>query len=289
MADNGNFQFKSLANTDFDTLYKAFSIAFANYDFQVNELQLKSMFKRRGFNSELSFAMFDGDKIASFLCIGIGNYNGIPTAYDTGTGTLPDYRGRGLSSKIFEYAAPVLREKNIKQYLLEVLQHNTNAISAYTKAGFEITRDYNFYVQKKEEVINKIKTPGIQCSIKQIKLEDYESIADFWDFTPSWQNSFESLKRAASDIITLGAFVDGRLAGYCVFAPGTGDIGQIAVDKNFRRKGIASLLLGEVSKMNVKDVLKTVNIVSSSEAITGFLASKNINVSGKLYEMIKKI
>ena len=95
-------EIKSLSNISFDELFGAFEQAFADYEIQLNKAELMTMLKRRGFNPELSFAVFDGDKIVSFTCNGIGDFNGTPTAYDTGTGTLKDYRGRGLATRIFE-------------------------------------------------------------------------------------------------------------------------------------------------------------------------------------------
>lgn len=132
-------EIRSLADTDFDTLYEAFSQAFADYEVQINGAQLRRMLKRRGFDARLSFAAFDGDRIAAFTLNGIGNYDGLPTAYDTGTGTLEAYRGQGLATRIFEHSIPYLKEAGIGRYLLEVLQHNTKAVSVYRKLGFDVT------------------------------------------------------------------------------------------------------------------------------------------------------
>ena len=148
---------KSLTKTNFDTIYQAFSLAFADYEFQRNKEELQTMLKRRRFNPDLSFAAFDGDEIVAFTLNGIGVFNGISTAYDTGTGTLKEYRGKGLATKIFEYSIPSFKERNIKQYLLEVLQHYTIAVSVYRNLGFETTREFNYYVC--ENLIISIKNP----------------------------------------------------------------------------------------------------------------------------------
>ncbi len=49
-------EIKSLGKTGFETIIKAFSQAFADYDIQLNAGELKTMWKRRGFNPDLSFA-----------------------------------------------------------------------------------------------------------------------------------------------------------------------------------------------------------------------------------------
>ena len=280
---------KSLGKISFNTIFKAFNQAFAGYEVQLNSAQLQTMLKRRGFNPELSFAAFDRDEIIAFTLNGTGDFNGIPTAYDTGTGTLKDYRGKGLATKIFEYSIPYLRKMNIEQYLLEVLQHNTKAVSVYKHLGFEVTREFNYFIQKNEEINNEHRTVNVPYSIKPTGIERFSSISDFWDFYPSWQNSFESIKRATDDFVNLGVFAEEKLIGYCIFEPASGDIMQIAVEKQNRRKGIATLLLKEVVKLNKNDTVKIVNTDILCSSITNFLKAKDIAVKGKQFEMIKKI
>lgn len=282
-------EIKSLGNTDFDVVFEAFSGAFADYEMQLNKVQLQSMFQRRGFDPDLSFAAFDAGKIVAFTCNGIGNFEGIPTVYDTGTGTLRNYRGQGLATRIFEYSLPYLREKGFKQYLLEVLQHNTKAVSVYRNLGFEVTHEFYYFNQENNVVRNKIKSVGTLYKIKTINIQEHNEIPDFWDFYPSWQNSFESIYRASGDFISYGVFVDDKLLGYCVFEPASGDITQLAVDKNYRRKGFGSLLLQEILKVNKHGSVKAVNTDVNCNSIKGFLEAKNIVMKGKQFEMIKKI
>lgn len=280
---------KSLKDIHFDVICEAFNQAFANYEVQINKVQLQTMLKRRGFDPELSFAAFDGDKIVAFTLNGIGDFKGIRTAYDTGTGTLKEYRGQGLATQVFEYSIPFLREAGIKQYLLEVLQHNTKAVSVYRNLGFAVTREFYYSMQTNEHISNLIKESDTLYSVKRISIDQLDLFTEFWDFTPSWQNSFESIQRAVDDFICLGVFVDGRIVGYCVFEPISGDLTQIAVDKKYRRQGIASLLLKEILNLNKNSILKIVNKDVSCDSITDFIKAKNIEVKGKQFEMIRKI
>jgi len=282
-------EIKSLGKTDFETITKACIKAFADYELQLDAEELKTMWKRRGFNPDLSFAAFEGEDIVAYTLNGIGDFNGIKMAYDTGTGTLKEYRGQGLATKIFEYSIPYLKAANINHYLLEVLQHNTKAVSVYRKIGFEVTREFNYFIWKNEELKNKIKKIEIPCSIAEIEIEKHVFVSDFWDFYPSWQNSFESIQRTREDFISLGAFTEGKLIGYCVFEPISGDITQIAIDKPHRRKGIASLLLHEVGKLNKNAKMKLVNTDISCNSIVEFLKVKDIEILGKQFEMIKEI
>ncbi|WP_321282361.1 GNAT family N-acetyltransferase [Marinifilum fragile] len=282
-------EIKSLGKIELETIFNAFSKAFADYDIQINFTAFRAMLKRRGFNPELSFAAFEGDDIVAFTLNGIGNYNGKKMAYDTGTGTLKQYRGQGLATKIFEYSIPFLKKENINHYLLEVLQHNTKAISVYKNINFSITREFNYFVWKNEEFKNEIEKVRTPFRIESIDIEEYEMLSDFWDFYPSWQNSFESIQRVREDFVILGVFIDKKLIGYCIFEPESGDITQIAVDKEHRRKGVASQLLVEVSKQNKCSTTKIVNTDINCNSIVDFLKAKNVELTGKQFEMIKEI
>lgn len=282
-------EIKSLANIDFDTLFRAFARAFADYELQQDKTQLQSMLKRRGFDPELSFAAFEGDRIVAFTFNGIGLYNGIPTAYDTGTGTLKEYRSKGLATAIFEYSIPHLKKANLKQYLLEVLQHNTKAVSVYRNLGFETTREFNYFIQENAQVINPVSPLEPPYWIKPILLQEHPVIPGFWDFQPSWQNSTEAIQRSPENFVSLGIFTGNKLVGYCVFELASGDVTQLAVDKNHRRKGIASYLLREMLRFNKSNIIKVINTDLSCDAITGFLEAKNICLKGKQFEMVKAL
>lgn len=282
-------ELKSLDRIPFDSLFRAFARAFSDYDIRRDQPQLQSMLRRRGFDPALSFAVFEGEQIVAFTFNGTGMFDGVPTAYDTGTGTLQAYRGQGLATRIFEYAIPHFRQANVRQYLLEVLQHNTPAVSVYRKLGFEVTREFNYFGQSNREVRNQVQSPDPGYTLKPIDIEAYPEIPGFWDFTPSWQNSFESIRRAAGDFSCLGIFTGENLVGYCVFEPASGDVTQLAVDRDHRRKGVGSLLLREMVECNRNDALKVVNTDTRCESITAFLQAKNIPVTGQQFEMIKQI
>lgn len=105
-------EIKSLENTCFGTLFEAFGQAFADYEVQLDETQLRRMLRRRGFDPRLSFAAFDGERIAAFTLNGTGNFNGLPTAYDTGTGTLEAYRGQGSPQRSSNTPFPTCGSRN---------------------------------------------------------------------------------------------------------------------------------------------------------------------------------
>ena len=150
-------EIKNLEGISFEQIYTAFKSAFSDYEISVDKTELKSMLKRRGFNPALSFGAFYDDNIVAFTFNGIGKYyNGKLTAYDTGTGTRKEFRGQGLAKRIFTHSMPFLKNAGIENYLLEVLQHNKRALKIYESLGFEILREFNFFTQKKQLVVNPV-------------------------------------------------------------------------------------------------------------------------------------
>ncbi|MFA5848987.1 MAG: GNAT family N-acetyltransferase [Bacteroidales bacterium] len=280
-------QILSLDKISFDTIFEAFNLAFGDYEIQIDKDELKTMLTRRGFVPELSFGAFVNDRLVSFTLNGIGTHKGVKTAYDTGTGTINEYQGKGLASRIFTYSLPFLKNAGISQYLLEVLQHNDKAVSVYRKLGFETTREFNYFKQNNVEISLASKVLKPEYFIKQTELSSQNQMAGFMDFEPSWQNSFEAIYRCLNDFVILGAYDAGALVGYCIFEPESGDLTQIAVCKSHRREGIASALLEEALKYNKHDSVKVINTEISCGAITSFIESNGIPLRGKQFEMIK--
>jgi len=277
-------EIRNLEHTDFDTLFQGFGNAFSDYEIHFEKEEVRSMLKRRGYNPQLSFAAFDNDVIVAFTLNGTGKFKGIPTAYDTGTGTAKEYRGQGLAGKIFTYSIPFLQKAGIRQYLLEVLQNNQKAISVYRQKNFEVTREFDCFRQAITQINNR--NVNADCTIEQVNTDYIRQAQCYCDFIPSWQNSIESIERGKSELVCLGAFFAGRMVGHCVFDIHTGDLAQIAVQNEYRRKGIASLLLQNAIARMETSFIKVLNINSGSQTMSLFLESKNIPLASKQFEMI---
>ena len=280
-------EIRDLKGIDFDTIFRAFEQAFADYDIRFEKEEVRAMLKRRGFNPELSFAAFDNGAIVAFTLNGTGTYGNTPTAYDTGTGTLAAYRGRGLAREIFSHSVPYLKKAGIEQYLLEVLQNNDKAIGVYRRAGFLTTREFDCFRQRREEMVDDAGSgynPPIE--IRAVANSDILACSDFCDFRPSWQNDMDSIERAGDDLCRLGALLSGELVGYCIFDPKTGDLSQIAVGRQYRRRRIDSRLLQAALEQMDSPAVKVLNIDPDGRSLSAFLESKNMLLRGRQFEMI---
>lgn len=281
-------EIKPLSQTPFDEIFEAWQDAFNDYERSWDKTQLQKMLHRRGHSPALSFGAFDGHKLVSFTLNGIGTYKNQKTAYDTGTGTIQQYRGKGLVAGIFNYSLPWLKKEGITQYLLEVLQHNAKAISIYSGIGFKITREFNYFVQDNAAIKHHSKPLATKYSIRQTDI-NREQMAAMCDFAPAWQNSSDALQRNPDDFIIIGIFAHNTLAGYGIIEPETGDISQLAVDKQHRGMGIASVILKELLTCNKHSSIKIINAETGHTGFTDFLTKHGISISGMQYEMIKNL
>ena len=280
-------EIRSLENIGFDELFEGFSNAFSDYEIHFDKSEVQSMLIRRGYVPYLSFAAFEEGKIVAFTLNGIGMFNGIQTAYDTGTGTVKEYRGRGLAGEIFRYSLPFLRQAGISQYLLEVLQNNHKAITVYRRMQFDTKREFDCFKQSIANIDNIHSVS--QCANLRIGLIDVDTVRQaqtFCDFSPSWQNSIESIERGASDLTCIGAFDLYELVGFCVFDRKSGDLTQIVVKEEYRRQGVASQLFSEVIRQMSTDFVKVINVPSDNRSLPAFLKSTNIPLMNKQFEMV---
>ncbi|MBD5231562.1 MAG: GNAT family N-acetyltransferase [Bacteroidales bacterium] len=279
-------EIRSLENIDFNTLFRGFERAFSDYKIHFEKQEVRSMLARRGYNPQLSFAAFHDGEIVAFTLNGIGSFGGVATAYDTGTGTVKEYRGRGLAGAIFNHSLPFLRDAGIGQYVLEVLQDNESAIAVYRRMGFEVSREFDCYRQLISEIRLPVQThPEIMVSREGL---DFVRDAQEWcRFTPSWQNSLQSLERGVGELTILGATIGSLPVGCCVMDPNTGDVTQLAVKQEYRRRGIATRLLQEALRLMKTDFVKVLNVDADDETLPPFLKSKNIHVATKQFEMLR--
>lgn len=87
---------------------------------------------------------------------------------------------------------------------------------------------------------------------------------------------------------SLGFMIQNQLIAYSIFEPQSGDITQLAVHREFRRKGLGSSLLKEVLKRIPDGTFKIINTETTYKPLTVFLEKLHIKPSGKQYEMLKR-
>lgn len=137
----------NLSKVSFEELVDCFLLAFANYYVKMpsDPEYYRNRWKAAKVNYELSYGMFSGGRLVGFIIHAVDTRFGIKTAFNTGTGVIPEFRGRGVTKSIYEKALKDLRNKGIEKCALEVIQENEKAIRAYEGVGFETCRAYHCF------------------------------------------------------------------------------------------------------------------------------------------------
>jgi ribosomal protein S18 acetylase RimI-like enzyme len=279
-----NYRF--LSPDDFAALHAALLEAFSDYivPFQLTKAQFENHIAVNAVDINNSVGAFADGKMVGFTLNGFGLWNDKSTVYDAGTGVFPGFRGKGVATEIFEFMLPALKQNGIRQILLEVITGNEKAVRLYRKMDFRKTRRLLLFEQQKP----------VDCAsksdfiIRETPAPDWELLKTFWDGNTSWQNSVEALNRALTRKIVLGAFHRENCVGYGVVFPKSANIVQLAVDKNLRRRGVASLILSEMKNAVGKDKpLRVGNLDENLKCAVEFFANKNFAETLSQFEMIK--
>ena len=284
-------EIKTLADTPFNLIHRTFSDAFSDYSvpFNLTEEELKYMFERRGYDLSLSFGAFHDQKLVGITINGIGDWKGKLTAYDSGTGVIKEYRKQGIAKQMFRESLPVITKYGVKQYLLEVIKSNKKAFELYKKSGFKVVRELDYYQINKYDMVYKKTFNHSEFNFRIIGEPEWETLKSFWDFQPSWQNSIDSIKRKVNHLKILGAYKNSNLIGYGIIEPHTGDIPQIAISKNFRRRGVASSLFRVLINYSMVGSLKIINSDSSYKPFKNFMENMDIHPGDGQYEMVMEL
>lgn len=284
-------EIKTLEGISMQQIHTAFTEAFSDYAEPWNKTlqEMVYIIERRGYDPEISFGAFDNGILAGFTLNGIGHWNGKPTAYDTGTGTIPSHRRQGLAARIFNESIPVLKQRGISQYLLEVIKTNTKAFDLYNKLGFEVVREFDYYVTAKDEISIRNDKIVDGYTAKEIADPEWEQLRTFWEFGPSWQNSIASILRKRTHFTILGIYDAHTLAGYGIIEKDTGDIPQLAIALPYRREGLGTTLLHALLHHNTSPVIRIINSDAAYTPFKAFMNSVGLQAGYGQYEMMRNL
>ena len=182
---------RNLENISLEEILDAFLLAFENYfvPMPVEKEYYENRWKVAGVDYSLSYGMFDGGKLVGFIIHAVDKRQGQLTAFNTGTGVIPEYRGKRIVHSIYDQALKDLRHHGIEKSTLEVITKNEIAIRTYQKVGFNVYKYFKCFNGTLK--LDPTELP----EIREVDLKDVD-----WDSLPdqelySWDNQKESVSR----------------------------------------------------------------------------------------------
>jgi ribosomal protein S18 acetylase RimI-like enzyme len=82
---------------------------------------------------------------------------------------------------------------------------------------------------------------------------------------------------------------EGRVVGYGIVEPRSGDLPQLAVDRNWRGRGVGRALLGALAGLTEAENLVALNVEETSEAANAFAEAVGFAPYTSQYEMLLEL
>ncbi|MBW8350837.1 GNAT family N-acetyltransferase [Bacillus sp. IITD106] len=254
---------------DIDLVFSAFTIGFSDYIIKIEmpkETFIKTFFGPEGNSLDHSFmATYEGEPIGVILG-GIKLYEGIKTMRCGALAIAPDFRGEGVSKRLFELHKEEAIKHDCRQLFLEVIAGNDRAINFYKRLGYEKIYNLSVFSLSDPSLLTEAKILE-NVHFKKMSFSDYEKTVVEWDYHINWQNDVEYI-RLAENYYFYGAFVKNEIVG-CLCVSGSGRISFLMVGKEHRGYGIGIALLNHAKvDLDLKNMTTT---FPNNNKLEGFL------------------
>jgi GNAT superfamily N-acetyltransferase len=199
-----------------DCLLKAFEGYFVPMPTELHVWEQR--FGRSGVDWSRSYGAFEEGELVAFIIHAIGEMDGKRTAFNTGTGVVPEHRGKHLVDVLYAHALPELKRSGVDLCTLEVITKNAPAVRVYERVGFAAVHTLKSFLG--EPKANDAGEPLQARELHEVDLGD-----DRWY---SWDHRVEALTRSMGGYVlfTLGG---AQPWGHVIADPSTGRVARLAV------------------------------------------------------------
>lgn len=268
-------EIRDLSQTSLAEIVESLVLAFDDYIVKLSsDVDYWAIrFKGARLDTRLSFGVFDGGKLVAFILNGIGNTDGYHTAFNTGTGVLPAYRGQGLVDKIYQFAEASLKASGVEQWKLDVITSNAKAIRVYERIGFERFRLVKCFAGTPPTL------PPVSFQLEPLSLEQFAQLTE--EAPSSWDHSLEALSLIWDTYQAYEVFANQSTAGWFVINPQTGYVPRLESPTNQWPIVFSAL-------QSISPYLKINAIDESRSELLQALAAWPLPPTVELFEMVRR-
>jgi ribosomal protein S18 acetylase RimI-like enzyme len=208
---------------------------------------------------DLSFGYFENDVLVGFIIQGIDQYNGKQTAFNTGTGVLPDFRGQGIVDQLYAHAMPIMRTAGIETCNLEVITQNERAIAVYRRIGFAIVRRLKCFRGELK------KASPLNLQLRRFPPSQINQMPTDSRHLDSWDNCDAAILAGEAIYQAYSVYEADRWLGFFVINPASGYLPQCAIAVDAPESAWPKLLAA------VESICPTIRINNIDERRTGLI------------------
>lgn len=239
------YHFRSLQNISMPRLAECFNSAFSDYEqpIRFTPESLQYYLTASAVDLSLSFGAFRDEQPVGFILNSGGVYMGQNVVFDAGTGVVPEHRGKGVFSGLFDYTCRQLRQQGITRYCLEVLQSNYHAVSIYSKKGFSVRREYSVLTASGPR-------DGWSKDVPMTPYPDFVPFGTACSVEPSFEHTAYTVNKNPRlyEVLCL----EGQ--AYCIYAKRNGEIIQLHYNDLEALKDVMSALISRYPSAMAKNI-----------------------------------
>ncbi|MCI5056985.1 MAG: GNAT family N-acetyltransferase [Flavobacteriales bacterium] len=272
----------TLEEVSLGELVEVFNKSFEKYFVPVSLSlkQLEEKIKSENIDLAMSVGVFKSNKLVGFVLLGVRTFGTKKVFYNAATGVILEERGQGLTARMYQFILPILRQNNFTEGFLEVISQNTIAIKIYQKIGFTFSRELFCY----KGIPKNISTET--HNVLQSTHFDWKQFEAFWDFRPTWQNASESLEIQKEMLQLYVCKEKNLLIGYGITDPKGNRLKQLAVNKDYRNKGIGRAILNKMANNNP---IVIINVDANDKNFNNYLDKIGLSCFVTQHEMLIRL
>ncbi len=262
-------QIRNLSKSTLKEIIDCLLISFKDYFVKMPEDldSWKNRFHAARVDYSLSFGCFENEKLVAFIINGVDTVNSKKTAFNTGTGVLPDFRGKKLVDQMYEFAIPILKANGVKICSLEVIQQNDRAIRVYERIGFKINR--------KVQCFNaELNFDNFDGSLKKIPFTELRKNDFQQRLHYSWDNSDQAIKKGDKMYSTYQVFnSENNSIGFFVLNEKNGYLPQFQINEEGKTEDwsyLFSAIASKSKKVKTNNLDEQREMLSQQLFIAGF-------------------